>query len=184
MRVGTSYLEGILIIEPGVFHDDRGYFFENFKRTEWGRCIDGFNIVQQNTSASRKNVVRGLHYQKGGHAQGKIVSVPFGRILDVAVDMRKDSDTFGKYFSVELSDENPKLLYIPKGFAHGFSVLSDRAVVSYLTDAEYNHESERGVRFNDPNIGINWGISYDDAIISSKDKVLPFLRDITLEDLF
>jgi dTDP-4-dehydrorhamnose 3,5-epimerase len=174
--VSTDF-PGLFIFEPVVFEDARGYFYEsyNFKVFLTQGLKDDY--VQDNQSRSAYGVVRGLHYQLEPYAQTKLVRALSGRILDVAVDIRKGSPTYGKYFSIELSGDNKKELYIPKGFAHGFSVLSETAEVMYKCDAFYNKESEAGLVFNDPLLGIDWKIPEKDAVVSEKDRVLPQLRD-------
>lgn len=171
----STDIPDLLVFEPKVFADSRGYFFESYSEKIFEQ--QGLNIpfVQDNQSSSSYGVIRGLHYQLNPHAQTKLVRVLVGRILDVAVDVRNGSPTYGKYFSIELSDENKKQLLVPKGFAHGFSVLSERAVVMYKCDAFYSKESEGGFRFDDPSLNIDWQIPHDKAIISDKDQVLPFL---------
>lgn len=170
-------LEGLLIYEPRVFGDARGYFFEAYNEDTFaaGGVTDRF--VQDNQSFSSYGVIRGLHYQKPPHAQTKLVRVLQGRILDVAVDIRKSSPTFGQVFSLELSAENKKQLLVPAGFAHGFSVLSETATVMYKCTALYSKESEGGIRFDDPALGIDWGLPADRYNVSEKDTVLPFLKD-------
>jgi dTDP-4-dehydrorhamnose 3,5-epimerase len=170
-------LEGLLIFEPKVFDDSRGYFFEAYNNSVFKEAAINMNFVQDNQSQSLYGVIRGLHYQNNPHAQTKLVRVLVGSILDIAVDIRKSSATFGKVFAIELSDENKKQLFIPPGFAHGFSVLSEKAVVLYKCDALYNKESEGGIIYNDPALNIDWQIPADKAIISDKDKLLPVLKD-------
>lgn len=168
-------IPGLLVFEPKVFADSRGYFFESYNANIFRQ--EGIDIVfvQDNQSSSGYGVIRGLHYQLNPHAQTKLVRVLSGSILDVAVDMRKGSPTFGHHFTIELSAENKKQLFVPKGFAHGFSVVSEKAEVLYKCDGFYNKESEGGIRFDDPSLNIDWKIPDDKAIISEKDKVLPAL---------
>lgn len=178
MNVITTGIEGLLILEPRVFNDDRGYFFESFN----GKTLEdatGFNsvFVQDNQARSTKNVLRGLHYQNNPHAQTKLIRALEGTIWDVVVDLRKDSKTYGQWYGVELSAENKRQFLIPKGFAHGYSVLSDTAEVFYKCDNYYNKASEGGVLYNDPSLGIDWKIDLKDAIISEKDLVQPLLKD-------
>jgi len=162
---------GLIIFEPVVYNDNRGYFFESFNANVFDKqAIGGF--VQDNQSHSVYGVIRGLHYQLNPHAQSKLVRVLSGRIQDVAVDMRKGSPTFGKVFSIELSNENKKQLYIPKGFAHGFSVLSETAEVMYKCDGFYHKESEAGIVFNDVSLSIDWKLPSGKANVSEKDLVL------------
>lgn len=178
MKVTETKLKGCFIIEPRIFADSRGYFFESFNAEKFEE-LTGQNghFVQDNQSASTYGVVRGLHFQKGEHAQAKLVRVLEGMVLDVAVDIREGSETYGQYVSLELSAENNLQLYIPRGFAHGFSVLSERAVFAYKCDNGYNKESEGGIRFDDPLLNIDWGISKDKMQLSDKDLVLPFLKE-------
>jgi len=166
---------GLLIFEPAVYKDSRGYFFESYnEKTFLNENID-LRFVQDNQSSSSYGVVRGLHYQLSPHAQTKLVRVLTGTIVDIAVDIRKNSPTFSKVFSIELSAENKKQLLIPPGFAHGFSVLSERAEVLYKCDDFYDKESETGIRYDDPQLGIDWKIPVDKIIVSEKDQQLPLL---------
>jgi dTDP-4-dehydrorhamnose 3,5-epimerase len=173
----TCAIPGLVVIEPRSFEDDRGYFFEAYNETLFHANGIQQHFVQDNQSFSKKGVVRGLHYQLNPHAQAKLVRVLEGSILDVAVDIRKGSPTFGQYFAVELTSENKKQLFLPAGFAHGFSVLSETASVLYKCDRFYNKESEAGIRFDDPALNIDWKIGSGSAIVSEKDKVLPGLAD-------
>ena len=176
-QVTTNNFEGIKIIEPKIFKDSRGYFFETYKASsfkEFG-IKDDFN--QANQSFSTKGVIRGLHFQTGKSAQAKLVRCLSGEIYDVAVDLRKSSPTFGKYFGLNLSSQNHVVLYIPAGFAHGFSILSEEAEVFYnVSGCEYDPKSESGIRFDDPALAIDWKVK--NPIVSDKDKILPFLRDL------
>ena len=166
---------GLLIFEPAVYKDSRGYFFESYnEKTFLNENID-LRFVQDNQSSSSYGVVRGLHYQLSPHAQTKLVRVLTGTIVDIAVDIRKNSPTFSKVFSIELSAENKKQLLIPPGFAHGFSVLSERAEVLYKCDDFYDKESETGIRYDDPQLRIDWKIPDDKIIVSEKDQQLPLL---------
>ncbi len=171
-------LPGLLIFEPRVFDDSRGYFFEAFNERVFSEKGINTTFLQDNESSSSYGVIRGLHYQLSPHQQSKLIRVVQGNILDVAVDIRKGSPTFGKSFTIELTGENKKQLYIPAGFAHGFSVLSERATVIYKCDGYYNKESEGGIRFDDPSLAIDWKVPTQDAIISDKDKLLPFIEGI------
>lgn len=173
MNIEKTALEGVLIVEPAVYSDRRGRFSETYTHKEFGKKIARFDFVQDNESFSVHGVVRGLHFQKDPHAQTKLVRAVCGRILDVAVDMRRSSPTFGKWVAVELSDENHRQLLIPKGFAHGFSVLSETAVVAYKCDDYYAPAQEGGIVWNDPALNIDWGLAPDEAIVSDKDTVLP-----------
>jgi dTDP-4-dehydrorhamnose 3,5-epimerase len=170
-------IPGLLVFEPKVFEDSRGYFYESYhERNFINRGID-IKFVQDNESSSSYGVIRGLHYQLIPYAQTKLIRVLAGKILDVAVDIRKGSPSFRKSYSLELTAENKKQLFIPAGFAHGFSVLSEKAVVFYKCDAFYNKESEAGIRFDDPQLDIDWQITADKAIVSDKDKSLPLFGD-------
>jgi dTDP-4-dehydrorhamnose 3,5-epimerase len=175
MSFSETGIPGLLIFEPRIFSDSRGYFFESYNERLFEKEGISIRFVQDNQSSSCYGVIRGLHYQLNPYAQTKLVRVLSGSILDVAVDMRKGSPTFGKHFDIELSAENKKQLLIPKGFAHGFSVLSETAEVSYKCDGFYHKESEGGIHFNDPSLNINWQIPVDKAIVSEKDLVLPLL---------
>lgn len=176
MNIIKTEIEGLLIIEPRIFTDSRGYFFESFNQREFEQHI-AVNFVQDNESKSSYGVVRGLHFQKGVHAQSKLVRVVVGKVLDVALDLRVSSKTFGKYFAVELSEENHRQLYIPKGFAHGFSVLSDEVIFQYKCDNYYCPESEGAIAWDDPDLGIDWKIPSDRIILSEKDRNHPRLKD-------
>ena len=168
---------GLLVFEPTVFQDNRGYFFESYNEKSFRNENIELRFVQDNQSSSSFGVVRGLHYQLNPHAQTKLVRVLSGTILDVAVDIRESSPTFSKAFSIELSSENKKQLLIPPGFAHGFSVLSERAEVFYKCDSFYSKESETGIRYNDPLLNINWKIPAEKIIVSEKDQQLPLLAE-------
>ena len=170
-------LAGVWIFEPSVYEDDRGYFFESYNEQTFSNQGIGNRFVQDNQSYSRYGVIRGLHYQLDPHAQTKLVRVLQGRILDVAVDIRKGSPSFGMSVVIELSAENKKELLIPKGFAHGFSVLSETADVLYKCDAFYSKSSEAGIIYNDPSLNIDWQIPAEKSIISGKDLELPLFKD-------
>lgn len=179
MKVEETYLKGCFVITPKVFEDERGYFFESFnKKIFESQTGIKVNFVQDNQSKSSKGVLRGLHFQKGAHAQAKIVQVIKGKVLDVCVDLRKDSDTFGKHFSVILDDISHKQLFIPKGFAHGFVALENNTVFSYKCDNFYNKASEGGIIFNDEDLNIDWGFSEDTLIVSEKDLILPSFKEL------
>jgi len=167
-------LPGLIIIEVASFKDGRGFFMETYKHSDFLKAGISDNFVQDNHSSSCQNVIRGLHYQKSPYAQGKLVRCTKGEIFDVAVDIRKESKTYGKYFAIKLSEKNRKMLYIPAGFAHGFAALSDIADVHYKASAEYNKESEAGIIWNDPAINIKWPINK--PIISEKDELLPLFE--------
>ena len=185
MKIVPAPLEGVFIIEVDVFPDERGYFFESFRK-EWfeEKTFTGFSgeFVQDNESRSVYGVLRGLHYQLPPFAQAKLVRVVEGRIWDVAVDLRRSSPNFGRWFGVELSGENKRQLFIPRGFAHGFVVLSEFAVVQYKVDNYYSREHDRGVRFDDPSIGIDWPVDRERLIISAKDRALPGLDEAEVFD--
>jgi dTDP-4-dehydrorhamnose 3,5-epimerase len=168
---------GLFVFEPIVYEDSRGYFFESYNEEIFkGQTID-LRFVQDNQSSSSYGVVRGLHYQLNPHAQAKLIRVLSGTILDVAVDIRKNSPAYSKAFSVELSAENKRQLFIPGGFAHGFSVLSERAEVFYKCDEFYNKESEAGIRYNDPSLNIDWKVPAEKTTVSEKDQELPLFAD-------
>ncbi|NAS10981.1 dTDP-4-dehydrorhamnose 3,5-epimerase [Poritiphilus flavus] len=174
MKVIKTPLEGCLILEPRLFEDERGYFFESYNQRAFSEAVGrDIRFVQDNQSFSKKGVIRALHYQTGEFAQAKLVRVSQGRVLDVAVDLRPESPTFGQHFSIELSEENNKQLFIPKGFAHGFAVLSDTADFCYKCDNYYAPESEGGIIYNDPTLNIDWGIPEEEQIVSPKDAQLP-----------
>jgi len=173
----TTEIEGVLIYEPSVYKDDRGYFFESYNEQTFHKEGVTNRFLQDNQSFSKYGVIRGLHYQLDPHPQTKLVRVLQGKILDIAVDIRQGSPTFGKYVSVELSADNKRQLLVPRGFAHGFSVLSDTAEVSYKCDGLYDKASEGGIRFDDPQLNIDWRLPLDKAIVSSKDKDLPLFAE-------
>ncbi|MBA4196784.1 MAG: dTDP-4-dehydrorhamnose 3,5-epimerase [Chitinophaga sp.] len=179
MKVEETKLKGCFIIHDTVFKDDRGYFFESFNQQRF-ESLTGtkVNFVQDNQSKSTKGVLRGLHFQLGEYAQTKLVRVLKGKVLDVAVDIRIDSSTFGEYVATELSEDNFTQFFIPRGFAHGFKVLSDEAIFFYKCDNFYNKASEGGIIYNDASININWGTSETENILSEKDKLLPTLNEI------
>ena len=180
MKVLATEIPDALIIEPTVFGDDRGFFFESFNQNTFNRLIGrNINFMQDNESYSSKGVLRGLHYQTGKYAQAKLVRVIKGKVLDIAVDIRKDSPIFGEHVSLELSENNKLQLVIPRGVAHGFLFLSETAIFSYKCDAFHNKESESGILYNDKSLNIDWQISSNKLIISQKDKQLP-----TFENLF
>ena len=177
IKIDTK-LEGCFVIEPTIFEDKRGYFFESFNQEKFNEAAGlDINFVQDNESYSTKGVLRGLHYQTGDFAQAKLVRVIKGKVLDVAVDLRKDSETFGQHVTVELSEENKKQFFVPRGFAHGFVVLSDTAIFSYKCDNYYNKSSEGGIIYNDPTLHIDWELPEKSLIVSEKDVVLPTLEN-------
>jgi dTDP-4-dehydrorhamnose 3,5-epimerase len=171
-------IKGLVIYEPRIFHDDRGYFFESFSQRVFE--AEGYTMewVQDNQARSCYGVIRGLHYQQEPYAQTKLIRALEGSILDVVVDIRKGSPTYGKTFSIELSAENKKQLLVPKGFAHGYSVLSETAEILYKCDGFYNKDSEGGIRYDDPALHIDWKIPADKALLSPKDLVLPVLAEV------
>ena len=182
MEFIKTEIEGVYIIEPKVFNDARGYFFEAWKKAEFEEHIGKVDFIQDNESKSSYGVLRGLHYQKGSYSQAKLVRVIKGKVLDVAVDLCKSSPTFGHYVMVELSDENKRQFFIPRCFAHGFLVLSDEAIFTYKVDNIYAPQEEAGIRWNDPDLGIQWPIDLDAVQTSEKDLKQPFLRDAEVFD--
>ena len=181
MKIKETPLSGCYIIEPTVFEDERGYFYEKFNEKKFEEATgQNGHFVQDNISKSSYGVIRGIHLQKGEHAQAKLVSCLEGKVFDVAVDLRKDSPTFGKWFGIELTPENKLQLYIPRGFGHGFSVLSENAVFAYKCDNFYHKESEGNVIYNDPQLAIDWKVPTSDVILSDKDKLLSTLSEQNL----
>lgn len=178
MKVSKTEIDGVFIIEPVVFEDERGYFFESYNKENLKAQGIDYDFIQDNQSKSRYGTIRGIHFQKGEYAQAKLVRVLEGTVLDVAVDLRRGSPTFGRHVAVELSAENRRQLMIPRGFGHGFSVLSETAVFAYKCDNVYNKASEGGLRYDDPALGIDWKIDPSKAILSEKDKVNPLLEEI------
>lgn len=170
MEVIKTDIEGVVIIEPRIFSDERGYFYESFSQREFEEKVCKTVFVQDNQSKSSYGVLRGLHFQKPPHCQSKLVRCIKGAVLDVAVDIRKGSPTFGKYVAVELTEDNHRQFFVPRGFAHGFAVLSDEAVFQYKCDNFYNKESEGSVAWNDETLAIDWKIDLDKVILSEKDK--------------
>lgn len=177
MKVIKTDIEGVVIIEPKVFADERGYFFESFSQKEFEEKVCKTTFVQDNESKSTYGVLRGLHFQQIPNAQSKLVRVVKGSVLDVAVDIRKGSPTFGKHAVAELSEKNRLQFFVPRGFAHGFIVLSDEAIFQYKCDNYYAPQSEGGIRWNDPALNINWQIPVEEIILSDKDKKNPLLSD-------
>jgi dTDP-4-dehydrorhamnose 3,5-epimerase len=180
MKFIPTQIPDVIIIQPKVFGDDRGYFMESFRQDLFDKEIPGIDFIQDNESLSVFGVLRGLHYQLPPFAQSKLVRVVKGKVLDVAVDIRKNSPTFGKHASVELSEHNKRQLFVPRGFAHGFVVLSDSAVFQYKVDNLYSGEHDRGIAFDDPEIGIDWGLPIDKLVLSDKDTQNPLLKDAEL----
>ena len=181
IRVIMEYIRteiaGVYVIKPKVFQDARGYFMEAWKQAEFNEHVGRVDFIQDNESKSSYGVLRGLHYQKREYSQAKLVRVIKGKVLDVAVDIRKSSPTFGKHVMVELSEENKSQFFIPRGFAHGFLVLSDEAVFTYKVDNPYAPQAEAGIRWNDPDLAIEWPIDPAKVLTSEKDLKQPFLRD-------
>ena len=184
MPFSTTDIAGLLVFEPRLFEDSRGYFFESYNQQVFQEGGINCLFVQDNQSSSNYGVIRGLHYQLPPFAQAKLVRVLQGHILDVAVDIRKGSPSFGKVFSIELSDQNKKQLFIPAGFAHGFSVLSERAEILYKCDNFYNREYDAGIAFNDAGLAIDWQIPAEKVIVSDKDKQLPGLAECRNDFVF
>ena len=182
MEYRKTEIDGVYILEPRVFNDARGYFFEAWKKEEFEEHVGKVDFIQDNESKSSYGVLRGLHYQKGNYSQAKLVRVIKGKVLDVAVDIRKSSPTFGKHVMVELSDENKRQFFIPRGFAHGFLVLSDEAVFTYKVDNIYVPQHEASIRWNDEEINIQWPIDVKDIVTSEKDLKASSLKDAELFD--
>lgn len=178
MNVIKTDIDGLVVIEPRVFGDSRGYFFESFSERDFKREVADVDFVQDNESKSSYGVVRGLHFQKPPYAQAKLVRVVKGKVLDVAVDLRKESPTFGRYVAMELSEENHRQMFIPRGFAHGFSVLSEEVIFQYKCDNYYAPQSEGAVAWDDPDLDIDWKIPAGKVLLSEKDKKHPRLKDI------
>lgn len=177
MNVIETSIKGLLIIEPRVFKDARGYFFESFSQREFDEKVYPVQFVQDNESMSVRGVMRGLHFQRPPYTQSKLVRCVRGAVLDVAVDIRKGSPTYGQHVAVELTEDNHRQFFISKGFAHGFAVLSDEAVFQYKCDEFYHPEADGGIQLCDPSLGIDWRIPFADAILSDKDTKQPFLKD-------
>lgn len=184
MKVIKTDFPDLYVIEPKVFEDSRGYFFESFNAQKFNDAGINILFVQDNESHSSHGVIRGLHYQLSPYAQTKLVRVIKGKILDVVVDIRQNSPTFGKHFSIELSGGNKTQLLVPKGLAHGFSVLSDTATVMYKCDTFYSTEAERGINYNDPKLAIDWMVEPDKVLVSSKDRVYPNLTDAEMNFIY
>lgn len=177
MEVIKTEIDGVVIIEPRIFNDDRGYFYESFSQREFEEKVCRTTFVQDNQSKSSYGVVRGLHFQKPPYSQSKLVRCIKGAVLDVAVDIRRGSPTFGKYVAVELTEENHRQFFVPRGFAHGFAVLSEEAVFQYKCDNFYNKESEGSVAWNDPELAIDWRIPAEKVVLSEKDKLSKNIAD-------
>jgi dTDP-4-dehydrorhamnose 3,5-epimerase len=178
MDIILTPIKDLVIVKPTVFGDNRGYFYETYNKTRYFEVGITANFVQDNQSKSSYGVVRGLHFQKDSAVQAKLVSVTEGKVWDIAVDVRKNSDTYGKWYGVELSAENHLQYYIPRGFAHGFAVLSQMAIFTYKCDNLYMPAAEGGIRFNDRDLNIDWKVSENDMVISEKDKNMPFFREL------
>ena len=176
MNIINTNLEDVIIIEPNVFGDERGYFMESFSEKWFRNNVYDTNFVQDNESRSRYGVLRGLHFQKPPFEQAKLVRVAMGKVWDIAVDIRDGSPTFGQYVGIELSAENKRQLFIPKGFAHGFSVLSQEVIFQYKCDQYYNPDAEDAIAWNDPTLAIDWKLPPEEIILSEKDKNNPFLK--------
>lgn len=182
MQVFETKLNGVLLIAPQVFKDERGYFFESFSQAKYAAHIHNPAFIQDNESLSGYGTLRGLHYQLPPYAQSKLVRVIQGKVLDVVVDIRRNSPTFGRYYIAELSSENKHQLFIPRGFAHGFSVLSETAIFAYKVDNIYNKSSEASIRWNDPSLNIPWRLPEKDILLSEKDRQAPLFQDAILFD--
>lgn len=182
MKFIKSTIEDLWIVKPTLFEDQRGHFLEAFRESAFRENGVIYRYVQDNISQSKKGTVRGLHYQMHPYSQSKLVMALSGSVLDVAVDIRRKSPTFGQYISAELNDRNRHMMVIPPGFAHGFSVLSESATIYYKCSSYYNSESERGIRWDDPEIGIDWKV--ESPLLSEKDKLLPLLSEVDSEDFF
>ncbi len=173
MKITETNISGLLIIEPRIFNDDRGYFYESYNKSKFTDIGIAVDFVQDNQSFSQKGTLRGLHGQAAPFAQGKLVRVIKGRVIDVAVDIRKGSPTYGQYFSIELSEKNKLQFWIPEGFLHGFVTLEDDTIFTYKVNNYYDKASEIGVKWNDPTLAINWQIDESEVLLSPKDEVLP-----------
>lgn len=182
MEYIKTAIADVFIIQPRVYEDARGYFFEAWKQEEFQAQVGPVTFIQDNESKSSRGVIRGLHYQRGAASQAKLVRVISGRVLDVAVDIRRSSPTFGQHVMVELSGENKRQLFIPRGFAHGFLVLSEEAVFTYKVDNAYSPQSEAGIRWNDPDLAISWPLEGLEVLTSEKDLRQPFMREAELFD--
>ena len=178
MEFHKTNIADVILIQPRLFEDERGYFFESFNQNLFEQNIGAIDFIQDNEAKSTMGVLRGLHYQIPPHAQSKLVRVISGKILDIAVDIRKDSSTFGRHVAVELDGHTKEQLFIPMGFAHGYVVLSEEAVVSYKVDDVYSPQNERGIRYDDPSLNIDWKMERDTVILSSRDMNLPLLEDV------
>ena len=178
MKFVDTKIPGVIIIEPSVFGDDRGYFLESFNLEKFQKNVSPIKFVQDNESKSSKGVLRGLHFQKPPFAQAKLVRCIKGKVIDIAVDIRKESPTYGEHVSVELSGENKRQLFVPRGFAHGFSVLSETAIFAYKVDNIYAPEYDDGIKYDDEKLNIEWGLKEEDIQLSAKDKILKMFNDL------
>ncbi|MDC6353191.1 MULTISPECIES: dTDP-4-dehydrorhamnose 3,5-epimerase [unclassified Robiginitalea] len=177
MKLSKTEIVGCYLIEPTIYRDDRGFFMESYNKAKFEKNLGlSVDFVQDNHSVSSRNVLRGLHYQKGQWAQAKLVRVVRGRVRDIVVDLRTDSPTFGRHVAVELSSDNSRMLWIPKGLAHGFLSLEDDTIFCYKCDAYYNPKAEAGIRFNDPDLDLDWGVPESEIKLSPRDRALPFFR--------
>lgn len=181
MNIIPTSIPDVVILEPKIFGDDRGYFFESFSEKWFRENVCDTTFVQDNESESKYGVLRGLHFQKPPYAQAKLVRVVKGAVLDVAVDIRKDSPTFGQHVAVELTADNKRQFFIPRGFAHGFAVLSEEVIFQYKCDNYYAPQSEGGIMWNDPALNIDWKLNESEILLSEKDKIHPLLKDLKLE---
>ena len=177
MNLIKTTLDGLVVLKPTIFKDNRGYFMESYNKKNINKLLGNVNFVQDNESESSRGVLRGLHFQKPPFAQAKLVRCIEGKVLDVVVDIRKNSKTYGQYFTTELSGENKKQVFIPRGFAHGFLVLSESAIFAYKVDNTYAPEHDAGIRWNDPIVNIQWGLSESEVLVSDKDAQLPFFNE-------
>lgn len=178
MEVIETEIEGLKIIRPNIYRDDRGYFIESYSQKKFEEEVSKITFVQDNESSSKYGVLRGLHYQKAPFAQAKLVRVIKGRVLDIAVDIRKDSSSFGKHVAIELSDENKLQVFIPRGFAHGFIVLSQEAICQYKCDNYYSPQYAEGIKWDDDQLNIDWKLPVEDIILSEKDKINPYFNQM------
>ncbi len=168
-------LQGLMIIEPKIWQDDRGYFYESYNEKIWRQNMPEVKFIQDNQAKSSRGILRGLHYQQGIAAQSKLVRVIHGEVLDIAVDIRKNSPTYGKWFSIRLSAANHKQLFVPRGFAHGYLTLSQIAIFAYKCDNFYSKDNERGIKYDDPSLNIDWEYNLQNVAVSKKDQLLPYL---------
>ena len=181
MKITETNLKGCFVLEPLIHRDNRGLFFESYQKKTFNEAIGySVNFVQDNISVSEKGVLRGLHLQTGSHAQAKLVQVLKGEVLDIVVDLRKESATYGQHFKAKISSENRKSIFVPKGFAHGFVALTSDIIFAYKCDAYYHKDSEVGIRYNDPDLNIDWGLPENQLVLSEKDLQLPLWKDLKI----